>query len=724
MRSSRPLRNSGVLILSAVAVLAFVGLSACGSGNSGATPSVTISPTQTSVPVGLTAQFLATVNNSSSSLIWQVNGVAGGNSTVGTIQSDGANPLQGDYTAPSSVPTSNPVSVTAVLQSNKNVVSNPASVSITAAQGLQVTPSSANATPGTTIPFSATLNGAPDNNVTWSVSTSVGGNPGTIGSTSGVYTPPLFPPPGAQVTVKAVDGNNSGTATVTVQYGNASLQGTYSFAYTGDDGSGYFTAAGSFTADGGGNILSGVEDCEDLGGVNQAVSLGTGTYTVSSNGVTVINLSATTCPPGGPETIQAALTTNLHGLVIRYDDLAAGSGTIDQQTTADFGTLTGPFVFSLSGADGAADPLGFAGAFTASGGSIPNINAIVDVNDAGDVNANGGGNIVPGDPDTSLSGSYVFDQNNLAFGRGTITMSATNFNTFLVSGGQSVEFAFYMVDRTHLHLVEIDGGAFTGGDIYEGMLGPFGVGVLPKGNYPMSLGGTSTQGPYAAGGIFGADGDGDASGGIFDNNSGGNPINKGLTINKCAFGTGYSPNGVDAGTGRVDLLLSFNSGTGCGTPSHSVDEFALYPTGLTAPSSVMLEIDNNFVAGGLAYAQQGSPVSPTGTFAFNLTGQGISKSIQGEQDALAVLAFNGTAPTSGSFLVNNAGVPISGPLVANQSTLATVSSTFGRGTMKLVVNFSPSATYNLAYYYVDTGTYLLIDLDNNRIANGIIVDQF
>jgi hypothetical protein len=66
---------------------------------------ITISPTTTTVRVGRTKQFTAKVQNSANkSVIWKVNGIAGGNSTVGTINSSGI------YRAPSSVPT--PASVT------------------------------------------------------------------------------------------------------------------------------------------------------------------------------------------------------------------------------------------------------------------------------------------------------------------------------------------------------------------------------------------------------------------------------------------------------------------------------------------------------------------------------------------------------------------------------------------------------------------------------------
>jgi hypothetical protein len=71
--------------------------------------SVTISPTSATVRVGRTRAFTATVQNAANtSVIWKVNGVTGGTSTVGTISS------LGTYKAPSSVPSPSTVTVTAV----------------------------------------------------------------------------------------------------------------------------------------------------------------------------------------------------------------------------------------------------------------------------------------------------------------------------------------------------------------------------------------------------------------------------------------------------------------------------------------------------------------------------------------------------------------------------------------------------------------------------------
>ena len=69
------------------------------------TVSVGVSPTSASVRVKQTRQFSATVQGTSNTAVtWKVNGIAGGNATIGTISSTGA------YKAPSSVP--NPATVT------------------------------------------------------------------------------------------------------------------------------------------------------------------------------------------------------------------------------------------------------------------------------------------------------------------------------------------------------------------------------------------------------------------------------------------------------------------------------------------------------------------------------------------------------------------------------------------------------------------------------------
>ena len=91
----------------------------CGGGQSasgGGNPTgigVTVFPTATSVVVGQTVPFNATVTGTTNTAVnWEVAGVAGGNSTVGTIS------MSGLYTAPQVVPNPPTIVVTAVSQAD------------------------------------------------------------------------------------------------------------------------------------------------------------------------------------------------------------------------------------------------------------------------------------------------------------------------------------------------------------------------------------------------------------------------------------------------------------------------------------------------------------------------------------------------------------------------------------------------------------------------------
>src|SRR6202007_1461375 len=134
--------------------------------------SVTISPTSATVATGGTQQFTATVQNASNAAVtWQVNGVAGGNATVGTISSSGL------YTAPAAVPSPAAVTVKAVSQADPTKSAS-AQVTITAVPLVSVTvsPTSATVATGGTQQFTATVQNASNAAVTWPVNVVAGGN--------------------------------------------------------------------------------------------------------------------------------------------------------------------------------------------------------------------------------------------------------------------------------------------------------------------------------------------------------------------------------------------------------------------------------------------------------------------------------------------------------------------------------------------------------------------
>src|SRR6266436_2566076 len=97
-------------------------LAGCASTSHNTPVAVAVSPTAASVVVTETQQFTAAVNGSPSMAVnWEVNGVAGGNQSVGFISTSGL------YVAPSGVPTKSDgkgvsvtttVTLTAVSQAN------------------------------------------------------------------------------------------------------------------------------------------------------------------------------------------------------------------------------------------------------------------------------------------------------------------------------------------------------------------------------------------------------------------------------------------------------------------------------------------------------------------------------------------------------------------------------------------------------------------------------
>jgi serine protease len=80
---------------------------------------VKVCPTQANLQAGASGQsFTADVANSvNTAVTWEVNGIAGGNASVGTVSS------AGDYTPPASLPASSTVTITAVSAANASITS-------------------------------------------------------------------------------------------------------------------------------------------------------------------------------------------------------------------------------------------------------------------------------------------------------------------------------------------------------------------------------------------------------------------------------------------------------------------------------------------------------------------------------------------------------------------------------------------------------------------------
>jgi len=120
--------DAAEIVLSPTSATSIAPTSASATTCNSTTPPVLLAvcPATSSVQTGGSQPFTATVANTTDiNVTWQVNGVAGGNSTLGTVSSSGV------YTAPAAVPSPATVTVQAVSEADQTVTSS-TSVTITA----------------------------------------------------------------------------------------------------------------------------------------------------------------------------------------------------------------------------------------------------------------------------------------------------------------------------------------------------------------------------------------------------------------------------------------------------------------------------------------------------------------------------------------------------------------------------------------------------------------
>lgn len=447
-------------------------------------------------------------------------------------------------------------------------------------------------------------------------------------------------------------------------FSNASLKGAYAFAFTGTNTFGFFSIAGSLQADGNGNITAGVEDVNSASGVFTNVAI-TGNYSVGADGRGTATLNSSL----NPVNIDFVLLSAQHALVIRFDNNATASGTMDLQDSSAFSVtaLQGAFAFGLSGIDPAGNALATAGMFSANNsGTLTS--GTEDFNDNGAVPTN-----------LALTGSFTVGSTN---GRGIAALTTTL---------GTLSFALYVVDGNHLKLVEIDSAPVLAGDVFR-QQGTFSNATL-SGAQAFTLGGSSLSAPFAAGGIFIAGDNGSITGGVQDIN------NNGSLAQNLTLSGSYSI----ATTGRGTLTLTSAAGT---------SNFIIYPS---AGGLQMLEIDSTVVSSGSALAQQGSAFSNAsiqGNYGLNFTG--VTNA--GEIDSIARFSADGSGHFKGAVDFNNSGA-LSRGLALNGS--------YSVGTNgRVTATFSSSqGSFNIVFYLASNSSALTLDLDNNVVAVGSFQHQ-
>jgi hypothetical protein len=443
--------------------------------------------------------------------------------------------------------------------------------------------------------------------------------------------------------------------------------------------------AGSLTACGctAGTISGGTVDLVDNTGFAAAAVIGNNSkYSISKDGRGFAQLMIT--PTGGSQLeidVDFVLTSSSHGLISRFDSGGTGSGTIDSQNLVGQATLVNfPFAYSLSGADPAGNPLAQVGAFMLDGsGNILTSGANAGVADTTIYNL--GTLTATPSPERPLSGF-------VQVGTGTAPGPARLTTSFGI-----LNFDVYVVDSSHLKLIENDGKEILVGDVFTQTSD-----TIPAGNLVFSMVGPDPGGnPFAAAGVMVSDGTSLIPSGAEDLNDNGN-VDFGSTTPQ-AFTGGF----VATGSGRFAMNLStFAGGT----------NFAAYPS---SGGLLMLEIDSGAgsgVTGGVALAQTtGASIAASQGYGMNLTGVDLFNGVGLDQ----IAEFKTTSSNMTGLIDSNDG---GGLNTGNLNGSYTVGSD-GLGS----TSFPSSTPAGIFFYSVDNSTALVLSTDSTAVEVGLFEVQ-
>lgn len=384
----------------------------------------------------------------------------------------------------------------------------------------------------------------------------------------------------SEFTVQVVDSTKpaaqiaSANLSITINPGitnNSKLSGNYAFSVRGFDPNGLFVAAGSFVADGNGNIASGLMDSNNTTSlpVNESFS---GTYSIGQSGLGTMTFNMSS---GGSRTFALSVMANGNAKIIEFDDsTGAGtrnSGVLKKQTTSAFSTsqITGSYAFGFLGVDSSKNRFGLAGEFQADAGNLTcSANCLLDADGVGGPSSNV---VITG-------GSYAVASN----GRGTLNIKTAQ---------ETTNYSFYVVNATELLVMEIDPFAPGGEPLTSGSM------------LQQSGSGSFTDGSFNGPGVFevtGLDGSmAESQVGVFSGNGSGGFS---LISDQNIGGTLTSP----AGTGSYSVG-PYGRLTGLG--------FVLY---LIAPNQAFIIGTDTAVSFGFMTPQSGLPFSDaslSGTYA-------------------------------------------------------------------------------------------------------------
>jgi Fe-S cluster assembly iron-binding protein IscA len=574
---------------------------------------VTISPSTARVVAGNHQQFSATVTgNSNTAVTWSVSGSGCSGSACGTISATGL------YSAPATVPSPAEVQVTAKSAADSSKSAS-ATVTIVAPPAVTVSPLQTQVVVSGHQQFTATVSGATNTAVTWSLKGSgcSGASCGTVTS-AGLYTAPATVPSPANVTLtatSAADPTKSASASITIiPPVNVTISPTSVVIAVKDQQQ--FQAR-----------VTGANNTSVAWSVSGAGCSGSACGTISSSGL----YTAPAVLPS-PATILVKAASQI-------DPSRSASATVTLTATPN-ARLNGHYAFQFMGIDSSATYQS-AGSFTADGdgkitGGLEDINSI-----AGPATA------VP------FTGTYQIGSDN----RGSFTFSTS-------TGTQTFSFALNSTN-TGGRFIELDTTGIRGSGLFEKQdVSAFAVAAL-KGSYVASLAGEDSAGNRIGSlALLYFTGLGSIPGGTMDVNDGG--------IAPPTFGALNGVYRVDP-TGRGTLNLSvpgFDGGS---------FRFAFYV--VSAQKLLLVSIDrlssDNPIFSGPAEVQTGAPfltASFSGPTVFSLSGeQGHVSQVEvgrilfdGQAQPLVQFDENaGGTITTGKVLTGAYAVEVNGPGTIN-----------------------------------------------------------
>lgn len=219
------------------------------------------------------------------------------------------------------------------------------------------------------------------------------------------------------------------------------LSGNYAFEFSGFNASGAVAIAGSFTADGLGNLTAGVEDFNSTASNSYKNQTFTGTYTLGNDDRGMLTFASLT---GSPTFAFAIDPTGSVGRLIEFDSSGIrGSGQIEKRTvsTCVSNTLNGEYAFGITGqaiaSVSSAGPVVAVGSF----GATPPVGS-------------GAGSIGPGESDTNTPGGIATAQT--VSGSYQTTSQSTRCSMSLSQSIGTMNFSVYPVSSSEAFLVETD----------------------------------------------------------------------------------------------------------------------------------------------------------------------------------------------------------------------------------------------------------------------------